>query len=142
MGIGGALLFVSLALLAVAFLLGEAEERIFVGAQAASGVAEHYFVHGGDIPLAVLVDLAVLAVVLPIALRSGKTWPLVAASLCVATLMSEAAQLLVHASAAAYGVLQGSWDLLANLLVAGSALNIWLSRRPERDAVTAEDDED
>ena len=143
MGFGGALLFVSLALLAIAFLLGEAEERIFVGVQAASGLAEHSFVRGGDVATAVLIDLAVTAAVLPIALRSDKAWPLVAASLCVATLMSEAAQWLVRASPAAYSLLQSGWDLLANLLVAGAALQIWWSSRGARaTAAAAEDDPD
>ena len=142
MGIGGALLVLSLALLAAAFLAGEVEERIFVGAQAASGILEHYFVRGGDIPTAVLVDLGALAVVLPIALRSSKTWPLVAASLCVATLMSEAAQLLVRASPAAYGLLQGSWDLLANVVVCASAVQLWMTRRAERAAIPVETDEE
>lgn len=132
MSVGGLLLLVGLACLAVAFLLGGAEERIFVIAQASAGVAEHYLIRVGDIPEAILVDLAVLAVALPIALRSNKAWPLLAASLCVATLMSEAAQLLVNASAEAYSVLQGCWDLLADLVVVVGALSVWRARRIER----------
>jgi len=45
--------------------------------------------------------------------------------------MSEAAQLLVHASPRAYGLMQSAWDLLADAMVAAGAVNIWMSRRAE-----------
>jgi len=100
-----------------------------------SGLTEHFVVRSGDIVAAVLVDLGVLAVVLPIALRTTKVWPLVAASLCVASLMSEAAQLMVHASPDAYGLMQASWDLIADLMVAGGAAAVWRAGRAARQSV-------
>lgn len=132
MSVGELLLIFGLACLAVALLAGGLAERIFVAAQGLSGIVEYGVVRQGDVTGAVLTDLAVLAVVAPIALGTDKTWPLVAASLCVAALMSEAAQLLVHASPAAYGVLQSSWDLLADFVVAVGAVNVWRARRASR----------
>jgi hypothetical protein len=108
MSIEGTLMVLGLTCLAVALVLGGVEERAFVIAQAASGIAEHYVVRAGDVPAAVLVDLAVLAVMMPVALTTKKVWPLVVTSLCIATLMSEAAQMLVHAGPRAYGVMQSS----------------------------------
>jgi len=135
MSIEGVLLVAGLLCLAIAFVAGGPEERIFVAAQAVSGLTEHFVVRSGDIVAAVLVDLGVLAVVLPIALRTTKVWPLIAASLCVASLMSEAAQLMVHASPDAYGLMQASWDLIADLMVAGGAAAVWRAGRTARQSV-------
>jgi|KBSSwiStaDraftv2_1062776.scaffolds.fasta_scaffold90150_3 hypothetical protein len=132
MSIEGTLMVLGLTCLAVALVLGGVEERAFVIAQAASGIAEHYVVRAGDVPAAVLVDLAVLAVMMPVALTTKKVWPLVVTSLCIATLMSEAAQMLVHAGPRAYGVMQSSWDLLADVMVAAGAVGVWMSRRADR----------
>jgi hypothetical protein len=130
MVLGWLLVIIGLGALGFALVAGGREERAFVAAQAASALAEHGMVRfGGDIPVAILVDLAVLAVVVPLALRSSKVWPLFAASLCVATLMTEAAQLLVHASLQAYAITQGAWDLLADVIVAIGAWNVWRARR-------------
>lgn len=133
MSLGWVLIVAGLALLSVALVLGGREERIFVAAQAASALAEHSLLtFGENIGGAVLIDLAVLAVVLPVALTSQKVWPLLAASLCVATLMTEAAQALVHADVEAYAIAQGLWDLLANFVVAVGAWNVWRGARQLR----------
>jgi hypothetical protein len=130
MELGWLLTGVGLTALAFAVLVGGREERIFVAAQAASGLAEHSFVRfEHDVPRAVLVDLAVLAIVLPLALRSNKAWPLFAASLCVASLMTEAAQMLVHAAPAAYAIIQGAWDLIADMVVAFGAWSVWRAQQ-------------
>jgi hypothetical protein len=42
--------------------------------------------------------------------------------------MSEAAQLMVHASPEAYSLMQASWDLIADMMVAGSAVAGWRAR--------------
>lgn len=130
MSAGWLLVVVGLAALGFALVVGGREERIFVGVQAASALGEHGAVRFGEsIAAAVLIDTVVLAVVIPMALRTHKAWPLVAASLCVATLMTEAAQMLVQASETAYAIIQGAWDLLANLVVVVGAWNVWRSRR-------------
>jgi len=130
MGAGELLVVIGLAALAYALTVGGREERIFVAVQAASALGEHAAVRfGRSISSAVLIDLAVLAVVIPLALRTRKVWPLLAASLCVASLMTEGAQMLVHASDTAYAIIQGAWDLLADLVVAVGAWNVWRSRR-------------
>lgn len=129
MSAGWLLVLVGLAALSFAFALGGREERIFVVAQAVSALGEHSAVRfARHIPTAVLIDLAVLAVVIPLALRTNKVWPLFAASVCVATLMTEGAQMLVHASEPAYAIVQGAWDLLANLIVVVGAWNVWRAR--------------
>jgi hypothetical protein len=127
---GWLLVVIGLAALAFALAAGGREERIFVGIQAASALAEHGAVRfGRSIPAAVFIDVVVLALVMPLAMRTHKVWPLFVASLCVATLMTEGAQMLVQASEAAYAVIQGAWDLLANLAVAVGAWNVWRARR-------------
>jgi hypothetical protein len=130
MNAGWLLIGVGLLTLGYAFAFGGREERLFVAVQAGSALAEHSAVRfGRDISTAVMIDLVVLAIVVPLALRTNKVWPLFAASLSVAALMTEGAQLLVQASAAAYGIIQGAWDLLANLIVAAGAWNVWRARR-------------
>lgn len=130
MDAGWLLIFVGLAMLGFAALVGGREERLFVAAQAASALGEHTSVRfSRDIPAAVLIDLIVLGVVIPLALRTKKIWPLFAASLCVATLMTEGAQMLVQASEEAYGLTQGTWDMLADLVVAIGAWNVWRQSR-------------
>jgi len=119
------------AALALALLFGGREERIFAAAKACA-------LGGALIPTAgptnavlrdIVVDLALLAVILPLALRSNKAWPLAAASLCLAGLMTGAAQLLAHARPQAYAIVQGGWDLLAACVVAAGAWNVQRARR-------------
>ena len=130
MALGWLLVMIGLAALVFAMIAGGREERIFVAAQAASAVAEHIIVRfGGNIPGAILIDLAVLAIIVPLALGSNKVWPLFAASLGVAALMTEAAQLLVGASLEAYAIIHGSWDLLGALVVALGAWNVMRAKR-------------
>jgi hypothetical protein len=130
MSAGWLLVVVGLAALAFALAVGGREERLFVAVQAASALGEHAAVRFGEsIAMAVMIDLGVLALVIPMALRTHKAWPLFAASLCVATLMTEGAQMLVQASDTAYAIIQGAWDLLADLVVAVGAWNVWRSRR-------------
>ena len=132
MSIGWALLAAGLICLAFAVIAGGPEERLFAAVQAVSGLLELLFARTGAIDIAVLIDFAVLAVIIPIALRTQKIWPLVAAALSVAALMTEAAQHMVHASPDAYGLLQSAWDLLANIVVAIAALGLWRGRRGRR----------
>lgn len=131
MGLGWMLLALGFAALAFGFIFGGREERIFVLVLATSSFTERNAVHiGHDLLRAALVDLAVLAIVLPLALRTTRTWPLLVASLCVAGLMTEAAQVLVHAAPKAYAITQGGWDLLADLVVAAGAWNVQQARQP------------
>lgn len=116
------------AALGFAFLFGGREERIFAAAQALSAAGD-IFLAGDNVAGEAVVDLAVLAVIVPLALRTSKAWPLVAASLCLAILMTTAAQALVHANLTAYAIAQGSWMLLANFVVASGAWNAWRARR-------------
>ena len=74
------------------------------------------------------VDLALLAVVLPMALKSAKLWPLVAAALCLVMLMTAAAQLLVHATPQAYAI-AGMAGGAADIVVALGAWNAWRAGR-------------
>jgi len=130
MSAGWLLVVIGLAALGFVLVVGGREERAFAVVQAASALGEHAALRFGDsIATAVLIDTAVLAVVIPMALRTHKIWPLFAASLCVATLMTEAAQMLVQATETAYAIIQGAWDLLANLVVVVGAWNVWRSRR-------------
>ncbi|CAN7352036.1 hypothetical protein LJR225_002094 [Phenylobacterium sp. LjRoot225] len=139
MGLGWLLLALGLAALAFAAIFGGREERIFVLAQAASGLAGHSAVRfGHDITRPILLDLAVLAILLPLALRSSRIWPLVVASVCVASLMTVAAQLLVHASPQAYAIIHGTWDLLADFVVAFGAWNYWRARRGSKRLAAAD----
>lgn len=129
MNLGWLLPALGLAALAFAAAFGGREERIFVLVQAASGAAEHGARFEHEVAGAILVKLAVLAILLWLALRTCKAWPLVVASLCVASLMTEAAQLLVHAAPTAYAITQDGWSLLADLVVAFGAWNVWQARR-------------
>lgn len=120
--------------LAFALLLGGREERIFAAAKAGAVVAVALI--GTRSPTQTVVrDVAIalllFAVVLPLALTSTKAWPLAAASLCLAALMTGAAQALVHASPEAYGIVQGGWQLLTDLVVAVGA---WNARRARQAA--------
>lgn len=135
MSIGALLVVIGLIALAFAFLFGGREERIFAAAQAISAISEHSFLaFGENIIGAVIIDLAVLAVVVPLAMRSNKVWPLIGASFCVATLMTEGAQVLVRGTPEAYAIIQGSWDLLASLVVAAAAWQLRRTRRTLRAA--------
>jgi hypothetical protein len=129
MSMGWALLASGLTCLAVASAAGGPEERLFAAAQALSGLFELLFARNGDIDVAVLIDVGVLAVIVPVALRTQKVWPLIAASFSVAAMMTEAAQHMVRASPQAYGLLQGVWDLLADIVVAIGGLCVWRARR-------------
>jgi hypothetical protein len=120
--------------LCVALLLGGQEERIVGAARAASTLCSALI--GTQSPTEavvrdVAINLALLAVVLPLALKSSKAWPLAAASLCLAALMTAAAQTLVHAAPQAYGILQGVWALMSDCAVAVGA---WNARRARRGA--------
>lgn len=120
------------AALAVALLLGGRDERIFGAAKAAAALGGEFVrtsMPAQAVVRDVVIDLALLAVVLPLALRSAKAWPLAAASVCVAVLMTAAAQQLVHASPQAYGIVQGGWRLLGDFVVAVGAWNAWRARR-------------
>lgn len=138
MGMTWGLIALGAAALAFALRLGGREERIFAAAKAAVALAAVLI---GPLPpaQAVVRDLAIavvlLAVVLPLALRSPKVWPLAAASLGVAALMTGAAQALVHASPEAYGIVQGGWDLMADFVVAAGAWKAWRARRIDRRAL-------
>lgn len=121
-----------LAALGFALLAGGRQERIYVAAKAASTVGDLAIAShppGDSVGHQAIIDLALLAVVLPLALKSTKVWPLAAASLCVAALMTEAAQTLVHAAPQAYGIAKGVWELLADIVVAVGAWNAWRARR-------------
>lgn len=117
------------AALGFALLVGGSAERIYATARAAATVGDLLIRANSStetVGLAVLIDLALLAIILPMALKLPKVWPLAAASICVATMMTDAAQLLVHASPQAYGIARGGWELLANGVVAVGA---WRARR-------------
>jgi hypothetical protein len=83
MGLGWLLLALGLAVLTFAVIFGGREERIFALAQATSGLLGHGGLpFGHAVTRAILLDLAVLAILLPLALRSSRIWPLVATSVC------------------------------------------------------------
>jgi hypothetical protein len=128
LGLGlGAMLF--------ALAVGGAQERIYAAAQAISAAADlalGVMRFGEHLARQILVDLALFAVVLVLALRSTKAWPLAAASLCVATLMTEAAQALVHATPRAYAICQATWELMADGVMAYAAWDAWRARRRAR----------
>jgi hypothetical protein len=139
MGLGWLLLALGLAVLTFAVIFGGREERIFALAQATSGLLGHGGLpFGHAVTRAILLDLAVLAILLPLALRSSRIWPLVATSVCVASLMTVAAQLLVHAVPQAYAILHGGWDLLADLAVAFGAWNFRRANRGSKGLVAGE----
>jgi hypothetical protein len=120
------------AALGFTFLVGGRDERIYAAAKATAAFGD--LLIGANSSTAsvareAVIDLALLAVVLPLALKSTKVWPLAAASICVATLMTAAAQMLIHATPAAYGIAQGGWDLLAYLVIVAGAWNAWRARR-------------
>lgn len=118
--------------LAVALLLGDRDERLFGAAKAAAALGGEFvqtIMPAQTVVRDVVIDLVLLAVVLPLALRSTRAWPLAAASVCLAMLMTAGAQQLVHASPQAYGVVQGGWRLLGDFVVAAGAWNAWQGRR-------------
>ena len=120
------------AALIFALLLGGREERIYGAAKAVAALSNLLVGTNsstGTVIREAVIDLALFAVVLPLALKSNKVWPLVAASVCLATLMTAAAQMLIHATPTAYGIAQGAWALLADLVVALGAWNVWRARR-------------
>jgi hypothetical protein len=135
MGVVWGLVGLAAASLSFALLFGGREERIFAAAQALSAAA-HIFLGwnsaADNVAGETVVDLAMLAVIVPLALKTSKVWPLVAASLSVAVLMSAAAQALVQATPTAYAIAQGGWSLLADLVVGLGAWNIWRARRRGR----------
>jgi hypothetical protein len=135
MGVVWGLVGLSAAALSFALLFGGREERIFASAQALSAGA-HIFLGwnsaGDNVGGEAVVDLAMLAVIVPLALKTSKVWPLVAASLSVAILMTAAAQALVRATPVAYAIAQGSWSLLADFVVGLGAWNVWRARRRAR----------
>lgn len=120
------------AALGFAFLFGGREERIYATAKATAALGELVIgTHSwsGTAARDALTELALFAVVLPLALKSTKVWPLAAASLCLATLMTAAAQMLIHASPPAYGIARGGWQLLAYLVIVVGAWSAWRARR-------------
>lgn len=138
MGVTWVLVGLGSAALAAALLLGGRQERVYAVAKAIATLCNTFLGTNsspGAIPRDAVIDLALLAVVLPLALKSSKLWPLAAASLCIATLMTAAAQMLIHATPSAYGIAQGGWDLLAGLVVAAGAWNVWRARRRSDDQV-------
>ena len=125
------------AALVLALLLGGRDERIYAAAKAITAVGDVLIgtsSSAGAVAREAGIDLALFAVVLPLALTSSKIWRLAAASLCIAALMTAAAQMLIHATPSAYGIAQGGWGLLADLVVALGAWNAWRARRSERRA--------
>ena len=120
------------AALIFALLLGGRDERIYGAAKAVAALGDSLMGASsstGTVARESVIDLALFAVVLPLALKSSKVWPLAAASLCIATLMTAAAQMLIHATPSAYGIAQGAWELLADLVVALGAWHAWRARR-------------
>ena len=120
------------AALIFALVLGGCEERIYGAAKVIAALCNILVGTSsstGTVARESVIDLALFAVVLPLALKSSKVWPLAAASLCIATLMTAAAQMLIHATPSAYGIAQGAWELLADLVVALGAWNAWRARR-------------
>lgn len=133
MGATWGLVGLGAAALGLALVLGGREERIFAGVKAVSALGAALAPLHTPTQTVVRdtwINVVLLAVVLPLAMRTLKAWPLAAASLCLAALMTAAAQMLVHAAPEAYGLLQGCWSLLAALVVALGAWNARRGRRP------------
>ena len=126
------LILVSGIALAFAVILGGLEERIVAAAQAVSVVADDLVgaaFTGKNAGAEMSIDLILLAVILPIAFRTSKIWPLVVASLCVVALETEAAQMLASVSARTYVVTQGLWEVLTCAVVSLGAWKAWRARR-------------
>lgn len=120
------------AALGFAVLAGGREERIYATAKATAALGALVIrtqSATGTAARDTLIELALFAVVLLLALKSTKVWPLAAASLSLATLMTAAAQMLIHASPSAYGIARGGWELLAYLVIMAGAWNAWRARR-------------
>jgi hypothetical protein len=116
----------------LALLKGRWEERTFAAVQAlliAYDTATGFKAFGAHLGREPLQDLANLAVALFIALRSTKAWPIAAASLALAMVMTEAAQRLVHVQVSAYSIAQGVWEVLLDLVLAAGAIATWRARR-------------
>lgn len=116
----------------LALVVGRWEERTFAVAQAililidASTDYRDFGAHLGQEPAQ---DLANLGVSLVLALRSNKLWPLAAASLALAMVMTEAAQRVAHVQTAAYSIAQGVWEVLLDLVLLVGTLAAWRARR-------------
>jgi hypothetical protein len=132
MGVTWVLVGLGSAALIFALAAGGREERLYAAAKVLAALCGHLLAARSPADSALrdaIIDLALLAVVLPLALKSVKVWPLAAASLCIAALMTAAAQMLIHATPSAYGIAQGGWALLGDLMVAVGAWNAWRARR-------------
>jgi hypothetical protein len=109
-------------LLGLAF--GRWEERTLGAACIArilisSAAARYTF--GSHTVLEMELDLFILSVALLVAVPSHRTWPLPYASLALLTVVTAAVQLVSPFPTWAYGVTQGAWETLANLLL------LWVS---------------
>jgi hypothetical protein len=124
----------SLATAAIVFVVGGTEERIFAGAQALSAIGDILIgagFTGRNVGGEMVIDLALLAVILAIAVKANKVWPLFAASLCAATVMTEVAQIFAQAGPFAYSIIQAVWESLALVVVTVGAWQVWRGRRQE-----------
>jgi hypothetical protein len=119
-------------LVAFAFLKGDWEERSFAAlavadmlARRAAGVGYY----GANLPYEAATDGVALVLLLLIALRSDKFWPLVAGSVALASLMTEAAQALLPTVQRAYGFAQGTWELATYVVLGVGTWRAWRARR-------------
>lgn len=116
----------------LAALKGDWEERTFAALQAVFillDAVDDYRVLGAHLGQEPLQDLANLAVALVLALRSDKFWPMAAASLALAMVMTETAQHVAHVQTSAYSIAQGVWEVLLDLVLLIGAVNAWRARR-------------
>jgi hypothetical protein len=84
-------------------------------------------------------DLFILSVALLVAVPSHRTWPLPYASLALLTVVTAAIQLVSPLPPWAYGVTQGAWEMLANLLLLWVSLAATRRRLAGLDAGAASD---
>jgi hypothetical protein len=116
----------------LALFKGEWEERTFAAGQVVlivSDAVADFRAFGAHLGQEPLQDLANLALALFIALRSSKRWPIAAASLALAMVMTEAAQRLIHVQVSAYSIAQGVWEVLLDLVLAAGTIAAWRARR-------------
>jgi len=132
MSLGWVLLAVSVVAVALAFVLGGIEERVFAIAQALSVAADNAIgaaFTADNVGGEMAIDLVLLAVVLRIALRTSKLWPFVAASLCVVATETQAAHFFISIDDRIYVFTQGLWEFLSCAVVSVGAFHVWRSAR-------------
>lgn len=116
----------------LALFKGQWEERVFAVVQAgfiALDAATEYRAFGAHLGHEPAHDLFNLALSLALALRSQKVWPLAAASISLAMVMTEAAQLLARVDTPAYAIAQGVWEVLLDAVLATGAVAAWRARQ-------------